>query len=171
MVELDFSRKLIFSGLSAAKVFRDLKGCAETDDRCPAPRLRIHTHINSRYQVFDASGQLPFSIVFGLCRRSRVDTNPRPLLLEIAGSVLDVPYALAHGLLTLYQQDHDDTKQWVEVDLSRLKEVAVKEAKCLSLPSPVNRVENWRDAFTVYQCHFDVSGELASMLEPGKIIG
>jgi len=133
--------------------------------------LRIHTQIHSRYQVLDASGQLPFSIVFGLCRRSPADTDPRSLLLEIAGSVLDVPYALAHGLLTLYQQDPEDpedTKQWVEVDLSRLSKVAANEAECLALPSPVNRTEHWRDAFTVYQCHVDVNGELASILEPGK---
>jgi len=133
--------------------------------------LRIHTQIHSRYQVLDASGQLPFSIVFGLCRRSPADTDPRSLLLEIAGSVLDVPYALAHGLLTLYQQDPEDpedTKQWVEVDLSRLSKVAANEAECLALPSPVNRTEHWRDAFMVYQCHVDVNGELASILEPGK---
>lgn len=130
--------------------------------------LRIHTQINSRYQVFDASGQLPFSLVFGLCRRSPADTDPRPLLFEIAGSVLDVPYALARGLLTLHEQDSEDPKQWVEVDLSRLTTVLAKEAECLSLPSPVNRTERWRDAFTVYQCHVDVNGELASFLEPGK---
>ena len=131
-------------------------------------QLRIHTQIHSRYQVFDASGQLPFSIVFGLCRRSPADTDPRPLLLEIAGSVLDAPYALAHGLLTLHEQDPEDAKQWVEVDLSRLSKVAMKEAECLSLPSPVNRTEHWTDAFTVNQCHIDVNGELASILEPGR---
>lgn len=130
--------------------------------------LQIHTQIHSRYRVFDALGQLPFSIVFGLCRRSPADTDPRPLLLEVAGSVLDVPYALAHGLLTLHEQDPEDARQWVEVDLSRLNEVAAKDAECLSLPSPVNRTEHWRDAFTVYQCHLDVNGELASILEPGK---
>lgn len=130
--------------------------------------LQIHTQIHSRYQVFDASGQLPFSIVFGLCRRSPGDTDPRPLLLEIAGSVLDVPYALAHGLLTLHEQDPEDAKQWLEVDLSRMSKIAAKEAECLSLPSPVNRTEHWRDAFTVYQYHADVNGELALILEPGK---
>ena len=130
--------------------------------------LRIHTQINSRYQVFDASGQLPFSIVFGLCRQSPADTDPRPLLLEIAASVLDVPYALANGLLTLHEQDPEDATQWVGVDLSRLNKVAVKVAECLILPSPVNRTKHWRDSFTVYQCHVDVNGELASVLQPGK---
>ncbi len=130
--------------------------------------MRIHTQIHHRYQVFDASGQLPFSIVFGLCRRSSADIDPRPLLLEIAGSVLDVPYALAHGLLTLHEQDPEDAKQWVEVDLTPLDKVAAKEAECLSLRSPVNRPGHWRDAFTVYQCHVDVNGELTSILQPGK---
>lgn len=130
--------------------------------------LRIHTQIHSRYRVFDASGRLPFSIVFGLCRRSPADTDPRPLLLETAGSVLDVPYALAHGLLTVHEQDPEEAKQWVEVDLSRLNKVATKEAECLSLPSPVNRTEHWRDAFTVYLCYVDVDGALAAILEPAK---
>lgn len=130
--------------------------------------LRIHTQIHSRYQVFDASGQLPFSIVFGLCRRSPADTDPRALLLEIAGSALDVPYALAHDLLTLHEKDPQDIKQWVRVDLSRLKTVAASEAGCLSLPSPVDRTEHWRDAFTVYQGHVDFNDELASILKLGK---
>ncbi|MCJ1423072.1 hypothetical protein MMC29_000953 [Sticta canariensis] len=82
--------------------------------------VRIYTQINSPYQVLDASGQLPFSVIFGLCRQSPADTDPRPLVLEIAGSVLDVP------------------------------------------------TERWRDAFTVYQCHIDANGVLASILEPGK---
>lgn len=130
--------------------------------------MRVHTQINSRYQVLDASRELPFSIVFGLCRRSPADTDPRPLVLEIAGSVLDVPYALAHGLLTLHEQKLEDAKQWVEVNHSRLNKVAMKEAECLSLPSPVNRTESWRDAFTVYQCHVDANDVVASVLEPGK---
>ncbi len=131
-------------------------------------KLKIFTHINSRYQVFDASGQLPFSIVFGLCRKAPTDTDPRPLVLETAGSVLDVPYALAHGLLTLQEQDPENAKQWVEVELSRLSNVATKEVKCLALPSPVNRTEHWRNCVTVYQYHIDVNGELSSILEPGK---
>ncbi|KAL8919542.1 MAG: hypothetical protein Q9208_006734 [Pyrenodesmia sp. 3 TL-2023] len=131
--------------------------------------LRIHTQLHSRYQVFDASGQLPFSIVFGLCRRSPADTDPRPLLFEIAGSALDVPYALAHRLLTLHEQNPEDAEQLVEVDTSRLNKTSTaKEAECLSLPSPVNRTEHWRDAFTIYQCPIDVNGDLASILEPGK---
>ncbi|KAF2789759.1 hypothetical protein K505DRAFT_89779 [Melanomma pulvis-pyrius CBS 109.77] len=130
--------------------------------------LRIHTHIHSRYQVFDVSGKLQFSIVFSLCRRSPADTDPRSLLLQIAGSVLDVPYALAHGLLTLHKQNAQDATQWVEEDLSRLDKVAAKGQETISLPSPVNRTEHWRDAFTVYQCHIDVNGVLASVLEPGK---
>ena len=149
----------------------------EAAEAVPAPapvhfsmtnELRIYTQINSRYQVFDASGQLPFSIVFGLCRRSSADTDPRPLLLKIVGSVLDVPYALIHGLLTLHKQDPEDAEQWVEVDLSRLDQIAAKETECLSLPSPVSRTERWRDAVTVYQCHVHVDSELASILEPGK---
>lgn len=90
------------------------------------------------------------------------------MLLESAGSVLDVPYALTHDLLTLHERDPEDAKQWVEVDLSRLTKVAAKEAECLPLPSPVNRTERWRACFTVYQCRVDANGEWASILEPGK---
>ena len=67
--------------------------------------LRIHTNIHGRSQVFDASGRLPFSIVYGICRRSPAGTDPGAILFEIAGSVLDTPYALAHGLHTLHEQD------------------------------------------------------------------
>jgi hypothetical protein len=66
--------------------------------------FRIHVQLNSRYNVFDALGKLPFSIVFGLCRLQRSDTDSRPILIETAGSVFDVPYALAHDLLTLYEE-------------------------------------------------------------------
>ena len=130
--------------------------------------LRVHTHIHSLFQVFDASGQLPFSIVFGLCRRSHTDTDPRSLLVETAGSVLDVPYALAHGLLTLHEQVSEDTQKLVEVDLKKLSKVEAKHGHSISLPSPVDRKEHWRDTFTVYPYHVDVNGELALVLVPGK---
>jgi hypothetical protein len=132
-------------------------------------QLEIHTQIQSRYRAFDASGQLPFSIVFGFCRRSSADTDPRPLLLETSGSVLDVPFALGHGLLTLHEQDPDDVSHWVEVDLGRLSNVAPKErGECVSLPSPVNRTKHWRDAFTVHQSYINLDDDLASVLKPGK---
>lgn len=131
-------------------------------------KLAIFTQIHSRYQVFDASGQLPFSIVIGLCRKSPADTDPRPLLLETAGSILDVPYALANRLLTLHEEDPKDDTQLINVDVGRLNKVAAKETECLSLPSPLNRTEPWRDALTVYLCHVDPSGQLASILEPEK---
>ena len=44
----------------------------------------------------------------------------------------------------------------------------MKEAECISLLSLMNRTEHWRDAFSVYRCYVSVSGELASILEPGK---
>lgn len=127
--------------------------------------LRIHTHINSRYKVFDASGRLPFSIVFGLCRRSPADTDPRSVLFEIAGSVLDVLYALAHGYLTLHEQGFEI---WNEVNVSRLNQIVPKETECLSLPSPVNRTQHWKNVFMIYQCHMNVNRKLTSILKPEK---
>ena len=111
--------------------------------------LRIHTQIQSRYRVLDASGQLPFSIVFGHCRRSRLDTDPRTLLLETAGSVLDVPYALAQGLLTIKQHDPDETESWIGEHRSKLDNITKKENECICLPSPVNREKHWRESFTM----------------------
>ena len=128
--------------------------------------LPIFAHINSLYQVFDATGQLPFSVVFGLCRRR--DTDSRSLLLETAGSVLDVPYALANDLLILHEQHPDHFTQWIEVDLGSLSDVTEKNAECICLPSPVGRTQRWRDALTVYRCHIGAHGPLASILLPGK---
>ncbi|KAI0182667.1 hypothetical protein EV127DRAFT_487870 [Xylaria flabelliformis] len=132
--------------------------------------LRIHTAINSRYGVFDASGQLPFSIVFGLCRRSPADTDPRSIILQTKHSALDVSYAIAHGLLTLYRQ-YEGNEPDREVDLlDQLKSFdgdSENEAY-LTLHSPINRTEHWRDAFTIYQYRIDPKSGLASMLESGK---
>ncbi|KAF6230743.1 hypothetical protein HO133_000002 [Letharia lupina] len=128
--------------------------------------LRIHTIIQSHFKVYDASGRHPFSILFGLCRRS--DKDPRPLLFETAGSAMDVPYALANGLLEIKQQDPQDAKQWLPVDLSRLNQVAPKESYCLSLSSPINRKEPYRKHFTLYHYEIHEHGPLASILKPGK---
>jgi hypothetical protein len=131
-------------------------------------QLRIHTKLNSQYQVFDASGQLPFSIIFGLCRRSPADTDARPLILHTANSALDIPYALSHGLLTLYEQ-RTRGEQEVHIDLSgQLKSSDGEGGSYLILSSPVNRTENKWEAFTVYQYRIEPHSELASVLQPGR---
>ncbi|KAL8988211.1 MAG: hypothetical protein Q9177_002677 [Variospora cf. flavescens] len=133
---------------------------------CLLPTPKIHTKINSHYSILDLSGHLPFSIVFGLCRRSPDDTDPRPLVLSTAGSVLDVPYALGCGLLTLHVQD---AKEWVGVDVRTLRDVAgMGEEEWVSLPLPVGTVGNWKDAFTVVRRRVDINGALASILEVGR---
>ncbi len=129
--------------------------------------LTIHTVINSRYQIFDRSGNLPFSIVFGLCRRSSEDTDPKPLVLNTANSILDVPYALSHKLLTLRVHD-GESKRDTEVDVGQLSQNDSNEESYLTLPSPVGRTENWKKSLSIYQYHIDPSSELASLLEPGK---
>lgn len=45
-----------------------------------------------------------------LCRRSRADMEPRPIAFESKYSILDVPYALTHDLLTLWEHDSQDSK-------------------------------------------------------------
>ncbi|KAJ3544595.1 hypothetical protein NM208_g2964 [Fusarium decemcellulare] len=77
--------------------------------------VKIYTVIHSKYQVFDSSGKLPFSIVFGLCRRSSQDADPRPLHINTANSILDVPYALSNKLLALLVYDAEKRTD-IEVD-------------------------------------------------------
>ncbi|KAI6088199.1 hypothetical protein F4821DRAFT_234844 [Hypoxylon rubiginosum] len=130
--------------------------------------LGIHTAIHSQYQVFDASGQLPFSIVFGLCRRPLNDTDVRPIVLRIANSCLDIPYAIAHGLLTLHEHG-EERGQETQVHLTgrpRLSES--KDGTYLTLSSPVDRAQHWREAMTIYRYHIDPTSELASVLQPGR---
>jgi hypothetical protein len=129
--------------------------------------LRLEVHIHNRYQVFDASGELPFSIVFGLCRRSPSDTNPRPITLETAGSLFDVPYALAHGLLTLYERD-EHAAEWVKMDVSRMGDLDPRQPESITVPSPVDRTMPWRQCLTEYLCPIDIEGALASVLKVGK---
>ncbi|KAL8648495.1 MAG: hypothetical protein Q9210_004952, partial [Variospora velana] len=134
-----------------------------------APTLKLHTQLRSLYPILDLSGHLPFSIVFGLCRHSPTDVDPRPLVFSTAGSVLDVPYALGCGLLTLHMQDGGEAKAWIGVDVRRLRDVVgMGEEEWVSLPSPVGRVGSWRDAFTVIRCLVDINGALASILEVGR---
>ncbi|KAI0884503.1 uncharacterized protein GGS22DRAFT_163679 [Annulohypoxylon maeteangense] len=130
--------------------------------------LCIHTAIHSRYQVFDASGQHPFSIVFGLCRRQPNDIDTRPIILHTANSFLDVPYAIAHGLLTLHEH-HGEDGQEVRVDLvGRLRLSESEFGTYLTVPSPVDRAVHWREAMAIYQYPIEPDSELASVLRPGR---
>ncbi|KAI1404899.1 hypothetical protein F4819DRAFT_445888 [Hypoxylon fuscum] len=128
----------------------------------------IHTVIHSRYQVLDASGQLPFSIVFGLCRRLPNNTDARPIVLHTANSSLDVPYAIAHGLLTLHEH-HGEGGQETRVHLAgQLRLSESKVGTYLTLSSPVGRAQHWREAMTIYQYRINPNSELASVLQPGR---
>jgi hypothetical protein len=130
--------------------------------------LKIHLAIQSRYQVFDRSGSLPFSIVFGLCRQqSEEDTDPRPLVLNTANSILDLPYALSQKLLTLRGCDAESIND-TEIDVGQLSQPEQKKQSYLTLPSPVGRTENWKKCMSTYRYDVDPESELASLLEPGK---
>ena len=133
-------------------------------------QLRISTQVHSRLSVLDRSGRLPFSIAFGLCRRSPADADPRPLVLCTARSALDVPYALAHGLLTLHEHGPEEEQDF-EVDVSRLtKTEGGDKSTYVVLPSPVNRAKGIGRiaASTTYQYHVKAESELASLIDPGK---
>jgi hypothetical protein len=129
--------------------------------------LKIHVLMQARDRIFDASGQHPFTIDFGLCRRSPHDTNPRSLVIDIAGSALDVPYAIAnkllisHGLNTL-QRDKERLKHF------NLDTPVEEGRRYITLPSPVGRTEHYKDCFTVFEYSAKKGTELASLFLPGR---
>jgi len=129
--------------------------------------LKVHVLIQARYRIFDASGKHPFTIDIGLCRRSPDDTDPRSLIIDISGSALDVPYALAnellisHGINTLQR----DRERLEHMNLCS----AVEEGnRYITLPSPVGRTKHYKDSFTIFEYPVDKGSELASLFLPGK---
>lgn len=128
--------------------------------------LMIHTLIQSRYSIFDACGELPFSIIFGLCRNSSDDIDPRALVVDISGSVLDVPYALAnellksHGISTL----RSDKQGLKNANIS----TSPSATRFVTLPSPMGRTKHYKECFTIFKYRIDGDSELASLLQPGK---
>jgi hypothetical protein len=87
------------------------------DSKTIMDSLRIQTQFKSRYPVFDASGKLPFDLVFGL--RRKTDSDPRDIYFQTTHSFLDVPYALAKGLLRIhdlrhFSEDKKNPKEHVE---------------------------------------------------------
>lgn len=134
--------------------------------------LRVQTQLKSRYTLFDASGRLPFDIVFGLRRRS--DSDPRDISFQITKSFLDVPYALANGLLRLHELRRSDTSpnEHIEVDLSRLRDAIADGEPALEhiiLPSKSNKTETrGQMRVTEYRYRVDPKSPLASLFEPKK---
>jgi hypothetical protein len=130
--------------------------------------LKIHVLMQARDRVFDASGNLPFTIDFGLCRRTPDDTDPRSLLIDIAGSALDVPYALANKLLV------SQGIRTPPLDKKKLKHLrantpVVEEGKrYITLPSPVGRTKHYKDSFTMLEYRVDKDSEVASLFRSGK---
>ncbi|THY46827.1 hypothetical protein D6C99_05976 [Aureobasidium pullulans] len=128
--------------------------------------LMIHTLIQSRYPIFDACGELPFSMIFGLCRNSSDDTDPRALMFDISGSALDVPYALAnkllksHGINTL----RSDKQRSKDANIS----TSPSATRFVTLPSPMGRTKHYKECFTIFEYRIDADSELASLLQPGK---
>ncbi|KAF4472381.1 hypothetical protein FALBO_720 [Fusarium albosuccineum] len=118
-------------------------------------------------KVFDSSGKLPFSIVFGLCRRSSQDADHRPLHIDTADSILDVPFAISNKLLTLLVYDAEKRTD-IEVDVGQLGQTDSQEQSYLILPSPIGRTENWKKCISIYQYNIDHKSQLASLLKPGR---
>ncbi|GAB7334791.1 hypothetical protein MBLNU13_g06710t2 [Cladosporium sp. NU13] len=142
-----------------------------TDNSTLEP-LRVQTRLQSRYNVFDASGRLPFDIVFGIRRRS--DSYPRDISFQTTNSFLDVPHALANGILSLHEQRTSTTgaKKRIEVDLSRLRE-AIKgnepTLEYITLPSKSNKTDvRGQMGVTEYRYRINPGSPLASLFESGK---
>jgi hypothetical protein len=148
---------------------------SKTSDTKTMDRLRVQTQLKSRYPVFDASGQLPFDIVFGL--RRKLDSDRRDISFQTAHSFLDVPYALAKGLLRIHELRPSETgpDEHVEVDLSALRdavaadgdEAAVREH--ITLPSKSNKKEKRGQlGVTEYRYRVKPGSPLAACFEIGK---
>lgn len=154
-------------------VGRTSAGMADpTNDNSVLEPLRVKTQLQSRYNVFDAAGRLPFDIVFGLRRRS--DSDPRDVCFRTTNSFLDVPYALANGILSLHELRTSTTglKERVEVDLSRLREAITDNEptmRYITLPSRSNRTETrGQMGVTEYRYRINPGSPLASLFESGK---
>lgn len=144
------------------------------DSKTPGIKsIRVQTQMKSQYRFFDISGGLPLHINFGLRRRS--DEDARNVSFQVAGTILDVPYALAHGLLSLHElrpsQSGGGTER-VEVDLNRLQDAINHDEPTsgkIVLPS---KTDNSRGrglkSFTLYQYRVDPRSHLASLFEAGK---
>jgi hypothetical protein len=129
--------------------------------------LKIHVLMQARDRVFDASGKLPFTIDFGLCRRTPDDTDPRSLLIDIAGSALDVPYALANKLLVSQgiKTPQLDKKQLKRMDPN----TSMSEGeRYITLPSPVGRTKHYKDSFIMLEYRVDKDSEVASLFRTSK---
>jgi hypothetical protein len=91
------------------------------------------------------------------------------MVLRTTNSVLDVPYAIAHGLLTLHENhrgDEPDTQ--VHLLAGQLKSSDNEGGTYVTLSSPVNRAKPWREALSIYRYRIDPNGELASVLRPSR---
>jgi hypothetical protein len=134
--------------------------------------LRVQTQLKSRYTVFDASGKLPFDLVFGLRRRS--DSDARDISFQVTKSFLDVPYALANGLLKIHELRRTDTSpnEHFEVDLSRLRAAIADdepELEHITLPSKSNRTEKrGQMGVTEYRYRVHPGSPVASIFETKK---
>lgn len=118
--------------------------------------------VNCRYPVFDRSGNAAFSVVFGL-RREDAHTNPEPLVLSTPESMLDVPYALANGLLILHEYD-EHTDRSTPVDVNQLSRAVSHQQGYVALPSSASEVSG-RRGWTVYEYVVEPTSDLGSLFK------
>ena len=138
--------------------------------------IRVQTQLKSRYPVFDASGHLPFDLVFGL--RRKTDSEPHDISFQTTHSILDVPYALAKGLLGIHELRRPASgpkcpEEHVEVNLSALRDAIADNDSAIPehilLPSKSNRTaKRGQRGVTEYRYRIEAGLPLAACLEVGK---
>lgn len=124
--------------------------------------LRIHIRLHSQYRALDLSGGLPNHIIFGFCRRWKEDLDPRTIILDTSGSILDVPYAIANGLLEI--EGAAETQ-----DAVRAFSAEPGPRRYFAIP-PVKRVKcrgNRNEDFEVFSYEVEVGNEMAGLLKLG----
>jgi hypothetical protein len=126
----------------------------------------VQVQPKSRCNVPDASRKLLFSVVFSLCWLQKSGTDPRSILIETAGPIFHVPFAVTHGLLTLYGKRPGQYLKGVELYVSFVGNVEVKRAGGMSVPFPLHWTENWKNYLTIYLRDVNPRGILGSLPKP-----
>jgi hypothetical protein len=114
-----------------SKTARKLPATNNTGTGTPSHPIRIQTQLKARYPVLDHSSKVPFDLIFGL--RRKFDSDPCNIAFQTPHSLLDVPYALANGLLGItelrrFSEDNKIPGEHVEVDLSALRDGMVDDS-------------------------------------------
>jgi hypothetical protein len=155
----------------------------------PPATIRLHLQLARSTSLFDLSGRLPFSIVFGLARDRRHDPRPdEDLVLDTRRSLLDVPWALREGLLDWDVLSTDPGGGIMREVARGLRELDVdggdggdgdgeddgsgegrgmQRERFIVLKSLVGRTENFMQLLTLYEYVVDPASPLGEIFSSG----